>query len=123
MKKLLAFILILSSFTLIACERDTTYDKFAQCLTDEGALYYGAFWCHNCEEQVDLFGDSEDLIPYIECDEAGKDSQTALCLAAGINAYPTWTFPDGSQLSGLQSLETLSEKTSCPLPGEGSVMF
>ena len=124
MKRLLSLILILASFTLIACERDTTYDEFAQCLTDSGAIYYGAFWCHNCQKQAQLFGDSKDLIPYVECDQGGKDPQVELCLDAGIEAYPTWVFPDGSTLTGLQSLETLSEKSSCPLPGEEqSLMF
>ena len=26
-------------------------DAFAQCLTDGGATYYGAFWCQNCKNQ------------------------------------------------------------------------
>jgi hypothetical protein len=124
MKKFLSFLLIIASISLIACERDTTYDEFAQCLTDSGTVYYGAFWCHNCQEQAKLFGDSKDLIPYVECDAGGKNPQVELCLEEGIDAYPTWRFPDGSELLGLQTLKTLSEKSYCPLPGEErSILF
>lgn len=117
MKKLLALVLLLP-ILLVACERDTTYDEFAQCLDDSGTKYYGAFWCPNCQEQSELFGDSKDLLPYIECAQGGQDAQVQLCLDENIQGYPTWHFPDGSELTGKQSLETLSDYSGCPLPGE-----
>lgn len=124
MKKLLALSLVATLF-LVACgERDATYDKFAACLEDQGAVFYGAFWCPHCKDQKDMFGDSEDVLPYVECDAKGKDPQVELCREKGITSYPTWHFADGSVLTGARSLEELSEKTSCPLPGEErSVMF
>jgi thiol-disulfide isomerase/thioredoxin len=27
------------------------YDEFAKCLTDNGAKFYGAFWCPHCQAQ------------------------------------------------------------------------
>lgn len=123
MKKLL-IVGLLVPLAFASCARDTTYDELAQCITDSGAEYFGAYWCSNCQKQSLLFGDSKDLIPYIECDESGKDEQAEYCLTEGIEAYPTWRFADGSEMLGLQSLETLSEKTHCPLPGEEqSVMY
>lgn len=114
---------ILSAFLLAACERDTTYDAFSQCLADSGVKYYGAFWCPNCQNQTKMFGDSKDLVPYIECDQNGKDSQYALCNQENITKYPTWKFPDGRIETGVQTLEDLSAWSGCALPGEESVML
>ena len=115
--------LLLSTFVLLAaflpaCFSDNTYDEFAQCLTDEGVVYYGAYWCPNCQKQGQLFGASQDLLNYVECAEDGKDSQYERCLLDGVDSFPRWRFADGSELNGTQSLEALSEKSSCPLPGE-----
>lgn len=121
MKKLLSLLLL--SFTLLAaCERDTTYDNFAQCVADSGAKFYGAFWCPHCADQKKLFGDSIDYVPYVECDPNGKNSQAELCQGEGVQSYPTWIFADGTTQSGVLSLEEISELSSCPLPGEESVM-
>lgn len=121
MKKLLSLLLL--SFTLLAaCERDTTYDDFAQCLADSDAKFYGAFWCPHCADQKKLFGDSIDYVPYVECDPNGKNSQAELCQDEGVQSYPTWIFADGTTQSGVLSLEEISELSSCPLPGEESVM-
>lgn len=123
MKRLFAFLTLFTLFLAACGERDTTYDNFAQCIADSGTTYYGAFWCHNCETQAELFGDSKDLLPYVECAQGGKDAQVALCEREEIGGYPTWEFPDGTRESGVQSLEALSEATSCPLPGEESIMM
>lgn len=91
------------------------YDEFAQCLTDTGATYYGAFWCPNCQRQNELFGKSKKFVNYIECSTPDK-RQKEECQDAGIEGYPTWEFADGSRVTGTQSLESLAEKTSCELP-------
>ncbi len=92
-------------------------DGFAQCLSSSGAKFYGAFWCSHCQSQKKMFGSSSQYLPYIECSSVdGK--QLDICKNDGIEGYPTWVFKDGSKLSGELSLETLSEKTSCPLPIE-----
>jgi hypothetical protein len=93
----------------------TQYDEFAQCLSDAGAKFYGAFWCEHCKNQKDLFENSS-KIPYIECSTPNRQAQTQQCTDAGITGYPTWIFADGSQLSGSQELSVLAEKTNCALP-------
>ena len=122
MKKLLSLLLISIALFTIACERDTTYDNFTQCLADSGTIFYGAFWCPHCQSQKELFGDSADLLPYVECDANGKNANPAACNAAGIKTYPTWILPDGTIETGTKSLEQLGEWTSCPLPGEESIL-
>ncbi len=93
----------------------SAYDSFAQCLTDAGAKFYGAYWCPHCQDQKKLFNDSKNL-PYIECSTPDGQGRTKVCIDAGITGYPTWVFADGSQENGEQSLDTLSQKTNCPLP-------
>lgn len=91
-------------------------DGFAQCLSASGAEFYGTFWCTHCQNQKKMFGSAKKFLPYIECSSADGQEQTQVCKDKKIEGYPTWIFKDGSQLSGEQSLQTLSEKTSCPLP-------
>lgn len=122
MRKFLAIFLIALPL-LAACERETTYDAFATCLADNGAKFYGAFWCPHCQDQKEMFGDSVDLLPYVECDPNGKDSQASLCNEKGVTQYPTWIFNDEKTEVGVLTFEELSEFTSCPLPGSESVML
>lgn len=96
-------------------EVTTAYDSFAQCISDAGAKFYGAYWCPHCQEQKKLFGNSKKL-PYIECSTPNGQAQTPQCISEGITGYPTWEFADGSRLDGQRSLEELAEKTNCTLP-------
>ena len=92
------------------------YDAFASCIASSGTKFYGAFWCPHCQAQKAEFGDSERLLPYVECSLPDGSGQTQICIDKGIQEYPTWYFPNGSSSTGALSLETLSEKTGCPLP-------
>lgn len=91
-------------------------DTFAQCVADSETTFWGTFWCPNCQNQKALFGASAKLLPYTECSTADGKSQLPVCSEAGIEAYPTWDWPDGTQDKGTVPLEYISEKTSCPLP-------
>jgi hypothetical protein len=95
--------------------RPGEYDAFAQCLTDKSAKFWGAFWCPNCQDQKELFGRSDRLLPYVECSTADGRGQLQICRDAGIEAYPTWEFADGSRQTGVLSLENLAERTDCTL--------
>lgn len=97
--------------------RPGEYDAFAQCITDKGATFYGAFWCPHCQAQKRLFGGSADLLPYVECSMPDGQTQKPECTEKGIKSYPTWVFPDGQDpLLGEQSFEELAERTGCELP-------
>lgn len=92
------------------------YDSFAQCLKDNGAIFYGAYWCPHCQNQKAMFGNSARLLPYVECSLPDASGQTQVCIANNIQSYPTWVFKDGSRLSGEIPFATLSQKTGCVLP-------
>ncbi|MDD5721560.1 MAG: hypothetical protein PHT16_03945 [Candidatus Pacebacteria bacterium] len=92
------------------------YDSFATCLKDKGAVFYGTFWCPHCQAEKKLFGVSQKLLPYVECSTPDGQGQTQICADNKITSYPTWTFADGTSLSGEISLQQLADKTSCVLP-------
>jgi hypothetical protein len=93
-------------------------DVFAKCLTNEGAIMYGAFWCPHCARTKKNFGSSFEFIDYVECDPRGDNEQSVLCIEKGIEAYDTWEFSDGSRVVGEPSFEELSEGSGCAVPGE-----
>ena len=85
----------------------------AQCLKQNGVVFYGAFWCPHCKAQKAEFGDAVPALPYVECSTPDGNAQTPICIQKNITSYPTWVFPDGSRLTGEQPLETLADKGSC----------
>lgn len=93
----------------ISQKPSTGLDSFAQCLTDKGAVMYGAKWCAHCQNQKKEFGKSFRFIKYVECPD-----NIELCLAKGVASYPTWILND-KKYEGEMSLEGLSEISGCPL--------
>ncbi|MEK7122501.1 MAG: hypothetical protein AAB855_01455 [Patescibacteria group bacterium] len=91
-------------------------DGFAQCLTDKGAIFYGAFWCPHCQNQKKAFGTSEKKLAYVECSLPNGKGQTQEYIDKKVEGYPTWEFADQSRESGELSLARLAEKTGCELP-------
>jgi len=96
-------------------EQSGELDSFAKCLKDEGAVFFGAFWCSHCGSQKKLFGTSAKYLNYVECSTSDGNGRTKVCEDKNIESYPTWEFADGSRQSGEVSLEMLAEKTSCNL--------
>jgi len=85
-------------------------DEFAQCLSEQGATLYGAYWCPHCQNEKKSFGDSIRYINYVECTE-----EPGRCTEAQVRGYPTWIFGNGKKLEGEQGLERLSLESGCPI--------
>jgi glutaredoxin len=98
-----------------SAEANGPYDTFAQCLTDKGVTFYGAFWCPHCQAQKKVLQNSKKL-PYVECSTPDGKSQTPICIEKNITGYPTWDFADGSRIDKEMTIDELSEKTECVLP-------
>jgi hypothetical protein len=109
-------IVVLMSMVGGAADTSAKYDSFAQCLSQKGVKFYGAFWCPHCQAQKKMFGGSVKYLPYIECSTPDGSSQNQTCNTAGISGYPTWEFPDGTRTTGEQSFQTLADKSGCQLP-------
>ena len=82
---------------------DDQKTAFAKYLAANKITMYGAAWCPHCTDQKNAFGSAWQYVPYVECPENAK-----LCLAKGIEGYPTWQKPDGSSLSGFRELPELA---------------
>ncbi len=110
-------VLCLSGVSFSAADK-TKLDGFARCLGQKKAVMYGAFYCDHCKEQKDMFGDSAQYLPYVECVEKGTRKETERCKALGIRYTPTWIFEQsGERVDGkVLSLQQLSQKTGCRLP-------
>ena len=91
-------------------------DGFAQCIKDKGVTFYGAFWCPHCQRTKAMFGSSAHLLPYVECSTPDGKDQLQVCKDKKITSYPTWVFPDGSELTGEHTLQELADKSGCKLP-------
>jgi hypothetical protein len=120
MRKLLYALLIVAAFAaayyLGLRRRTSRLDAFAQCLTIKQLKMYGADWCPHCAEQKEMFGNSFQYVPYIECGVRGSREPAPVCAQAGIKHFPTWQFPDGERREGALALQTLSQKSGCSLP-------
>lgn len=97
-------------FAGTAKKADARLDGFAKCLADKQITMYGADWCPHCQNEKNAFGDSFRFVPYVECPREPRR-----CLAAGVEGYPTWVFPDGKKLVGEQGVEQLARETGCAL--------
>ncbi len=115
----LTFVLILAlgvgliGFLAALPDKPGAYDDLAQCITDSGAVFYGAFWCQTCTRQKSEFGKSASLLPYEECSTTDRKDQLQICKDKNIKSYPTWEFSNGERLTGSLSREDLTRLTGC----------
>lgn len=123
---LFILLLIISGCTTV----NPNLDSLANCLAEKGVKEYGTFWCPNCAKQEKMFGSSFKIIKekaYIECDprcdvDNSNDlplacrsiiGQPELCLEKKIDKYPTWDFPNGNRLVGVQEFSVLAKEAGC----------
>lgn len=93
-------------------------DSFAKCITEKGAVMYGAFWCPHCSKVKKMFGESFRHIDYVECDPRGDNEQSLLCIEKEIESYATFEFNDdpSTRLIGEPTFEELAAATGCVAP-------
>jgi uncharacterized membrane protein len=83
----------------------------AKHLNQIGAKFYGAFWCPHCHKQKQVFGrEALEFLPYVECSEPDRRSQTPVCQVAKIEGYPTWEI-NGQRSTGEKTLTELADLT------------
>ena len=94
--------------TLLACvvpAAASELTEFARCVSRAGATYYTADWCPHCARQNRLFGNALGYLRVVDCTDGCDD----------VKSLPSWTFRDGSRVSGFQSLQALAGRTGCRL--------
>ena len=88
----------------------------AEHLTKIGAKFYGASWCEHCEQQKKYFGDSAELLPYVECKPGSPNApMTRPCLDNAISSFPTWIIND-RRYEGVLTLTDLKEFSGFKAP-------
>ena len=97
-------ILAVSAYSVYSLNKPGPYDNFAKCLSEKGAVMYGAMdWCKYTQGQKAMFGKSFKFINYHEFDEL-----------PGIKKTPTWVI-NGAWHENAQSFEKLASLTGCKL--------
>lgn len=101
----IVFALILSGvgFSYFNSKKPAALDGFAQCLTDKGAVVYGASWCKYTQAQKGMFGNSMKFINYKDFTENKE-----------VKITPTW-FINGEKYENAQSLDRLAAITGCSI--------
>ena len=97
-------ILAITVYSVYSMSKPGQYDDFAKCLSDKGAVMYGAMdWCKYTQAQKGMFGKSFKYINYHEFNEL-----------EGIKKTPTWVI-NGVWYENTQSFDTLAKVTGCRL--------
>lgn len=105
---LIALIIIFASTTVYSnSKKPGSYDDFAKCLTEKGAIMYGNTFCTYTAKQLNFFGKSEKYLKYVKC-----ANNQELCDNKGIETTPTWEI-DGEMYPQVQTFEQLSKITGC----------
>ncbi|HAC92495.1 MAG TPA: hypothetical protein DCF63_17975 [Planctomycetaceae bacterium] len=88
---------------------------FAKALAATTTVLFGADWHSGTTDQRQLFQDGAKYLPFVNVTNPNRSpNQTAS--QNNITAYPTWVFPDGSRLEGVQSLATISLRSGVAIP-------
>ena len=97
-------LLAIVGFSIYSVSKPGSYDDFAKCLTEKGAVMYGAMdWCKYTQAQKAMFGNSFRHINYHEYDKL-----------PGIKKTPTWVI-NGAWHENVQSFDKLAALTGCKL--------
>ena len=97
-------IVAIAAYSVYSLTKPGPYDGFAKCLTEKGAVVYGAIeWCHYTQAQKGMFGNSWKYLDYQDFTKL-----------PGIKKTPTWVI-NGKWYENVQSFDTLAALTGCKL--------
>lgn len=97
-------VLATAAYSVYSINKPGPYDNFAKCITEKGAVMYGAMgWCKYTQAQKGMFGKSFKYINYHEFNDL-----------PGIKKTPTWVI-NGAWYENVQSFDKLAALTGCKL--------
>ncbi|MBI2134358.1 hypothetical protein HYU09_00060 [Candidatus Woesearchaeota archaeon] len=100
---IIVLIAISFGYGFIQSKKPGPLDSFAQCLTEKGAVMYGASFCKYTSGQKGMFGNSMKFIDYRDFTEDNN-----------IRITPTWKI-NGEYYQNAQSLDRLASITGCAI--------
>ena len=89
---------------------------FARVLRDNGVTLFGAAWDPTTTAQRQLFGDGSQFLNFVEVTNPNRTLNATATANSITTTSPTWTFSDGSRLTGTQTLEALALQLSIAVP-------
>ena len=97
-------------------EQLTQLTGLANCLTEKGVRFFGTTECPWCTRQKELFGPAAEFLPYIECSpNFATEEEAVMCEEANIGGVPDWRFPGQDPITGMQSIERITELSGCEI--------
>lgn len=97
-------VLATAAYFVFSFNKPGQYDNFAKCLSEKGAVMYGAMeWCKYTQAQKAMFGKSFRYVNYHDFEEL-----------PGIRKTPTWVI-NGAWHENVQPLEKLGALAGCRL--------
>lgn len=98
-----ALIISIGTYAFVYSTKPGDYDNFAKCLTDKGAVMYGASFCQYSHAQQGMFGKSFQYVDYKDFTENPN-----------VRTTPTWEI-NGNLIARVQSFDRLAELTGCSI--------
>ncbi len=95
---------------------DEGVSAFIGCVNESGAKLYGASWSPRINAQINIFGDSDKSLSYIDCTDKQGNIINAECKRESVTAFPTWKFKDGKTVQKTLSLGEIATYTGCKVP-------
>ena len=80
-------------------------ERIANCLSDNGAEFYTAVSCSECEKQALVFGRAFGIINRIDCGDKGEKCEN-------LRSVPAW-YVNGEIYYGTRNLSELEELGEC----------
>ena len=101
----IVFVLIVGGigFSYLNTLKPGALDDFAQCLTEKGAIMYGATSCQYSHAQQGMFGNSK---KYLDIRDFTEDSN--------VKTTPTWII-NGNYYANVQTFDRLASLTGCEI--------
>lgn len=96
-------IILIAVFAFSSFAKPGPYDQFAKCLTEKGAVMYGADWCKFTQGQKSMFGNSMKYVDYRDFSDGSN-----------IKVTPTWII-NGERYEKTQSFDKLATVTGCTI--------
>ena len=90
-------------YSFVQSNKPGYLDDFAKCLTEKGAVMYGASFCQYSHAQQGMFGNS---VKYLDIRDFSEDSN--------IRVTPTWKIT-GQYYQNVQTFNRLASLTGCVL--------
>ena len=82
----------------------------AQCLTEKNTVLYSKDDCLECQNQLELFGNSIDFLVVVDCDSTHDG-------CGGLRSLPSWQI-NNEFYYGIKTLDELIELSQCNVKNE-----